>query len=501
MVWPAAATCRRILHASSNARRSGEEQLPRRQSAASAASTAGVLRGHGPSSKVSTTSPGCRKSCSSKCSNPKPGPSVVSISTVRDTPSASGPPRHTGAAATATGASVLQPAARSTGGLGGRGCAAAREVADPDRLAARQRFSRPAPRLWTGVAGAEAAFGVGTLVAVAGAHKKNTIPKLIKKGPQAQNSYHHVTHAHPLRPGTATALVASNFTEEGEFAVTKLGRTFGSSRRPHGDGCRRGRRAGPSCAAVGVGIDNEAPAAHLVTSTNGGVDLDVASESRSGKTAKAHCGRLRGCRCAPGCCCWWWRASCRSWPSASSTSTWNTGGGCRHRAADSLSRPQHDPGGRAGAAGPRGGAAGAGALPTLGSGNLAAFRTRSQGVIAQQFPGSNRILLQEDGQQLMNTLLPPDAPLPVRPNLELLRRAFATGAPAVSDLYMGAIGPRPVVAIDVPVKRDDGSGRRAVEQSALGGFRRDHSPAAAARGLGGIGFRPPRHQCGAHPQR
>src|SRR5206468_8801400 len=83
--------------------------------------------------------------------------------------------------------------------------------------------------------------------------------------------------------------------------------------------------------------------------------------------------------------------------------------------------------------------------PTLGSGNLAAFRTRSQGVIAQQFPGSNLILLQEDGQQLMNTLLPPDAPLPVRPNLESLRRVFATGAPAVSDLYMGAIGPRPVV--------------------------------------------------------
>ena len=38
-----------------------------------------------------------------------------------------------------------------------------------------------------------------------------------------------------------------------------------------------------------------------------------------------------------------------------------------------------------------------------------------------------------------------------------LRQVFATGAPAVSDVYMGAVGPRLVVAIDVPVKRDDGS--------------------------------------------
>ena len=36
--------------------------------------------------------------------------------------------------------------------------------------------------------------------------------------------------------------------------------------------------------------------------------------------------------------------------------------------------------------------------PTLSSGNLAAFRTRSQCVI----PGSNLILLREDGQQLIN---------------------------------------------------------------------------------------------------
>src|SRR2546430_321931 len=62
------------------------------QCAWSAASTAGVFLGHGPSSKVSTTSPSRRKSWLLKCSNPKPGPPVVSISTTLATPSASGLP-------------------------------------------------------------------------------------------------------------------------------------------------------------------------------------------------------------------------------------------------------------------------------------------------------------------------------------------------------------------------------------------------------------------------
>src|SRR5207248_3594774 len=59
-------------------------------SSSSALSTAGVLPGHGPSSKVKTTSLSVRKSICLKCSKPKPGPPVVSISTTRLTPSASG---------------------------------------------------------------------------------------------------------------------------------------------------------------------------------------------------------------------------------------------------------------------------------------------------------------------------------------------------------------------------------------------------------------------------
>ncbi len=93
----------------------------------------------------------------------------------------------------------------------------------------------------------------------------------------------------------------------------------------------------------------------------------------------------------------------------------------------------------------------------LQGGDLAGFRAQAETVVAQQFPGANIVLLKEDGQQVINTILPAGAPLPVRPNLESTRQVFATGRPAVSNLYQGAVGPRPVVAIDVPVKAADGT--------------------------------------------
>jgi hypothetical protein len=53
----------------------------------------GVFSGQGPSSKVSTTSLSRRKSYCLKCSVPNAGPPVVSISTTRDSPIASGLPQ------------------------------------------------------------------------------------------------------------------------------------------------------------------------------------------------------------------------------------------------------------------------------------------------------------------------------------------------------------------------------------------------------------------------
>src|SRR4051794_5088544 len=64
--------------------------MPLVHSSASVFNTDGVLTGQGPSSNVNTTSWSRRKSNCLKCSKPKPGPPVVSISTTRAMPSALG---------------------------------------------------------------------------------------------------------------------------------------------------------------------------------------------------------------------------------------------------------------------------------------------------------------------------------------------------------------------------------------------------------------------------
>jgi two-component sensor histidine kinase len=93
---------------------------------------------------------------------------------------------------------------------------------------------------------------------------------------------------------------------------------------------------------------------------------------------------------------------------------------------------------------------------SLRAGDLATFRAQAEAVLARQMPGANILLVREDGQQVMNLALPEGAPLPVRRNLENLRRVFATGQPSVSDVYPGLVLGRPVVAIEVPVRDAEG---------------------------------------------
>src|ERR1700709_870302 len=87
-VWPAAGASLRISGGAG-------ECLPIGKNTALVHSSASVFRtegvvGHGPSSNVSTTSLSVRKSSCLNCWNPKPGPPVVSTTTTRLTPSASG---------------------------------------------------------------------------------------------------------------------------------------------------------------------------------------------------------------------------------------------------------------------------------------------------------------------------------------------------------------------------------------------------------------------------
>jgi signal transduction histidine kinase/CheY-like chemotaxis protein len=89
-------------------------------------------------------------------------------------------------------------------------------------------------------------------------------------------------------------------------------------------------------------------------------------------------------------------------------------------------------------------------------GDFEIFRARADAVVAKQFPGSNIVLLRQDGTQVLNTLVPSGAPLPQRPNIEATKAVFATGRPAISDVYLGVAARRYVISIEVPVRGSDG---------------------------------------------
>src|SRR5689334_17152570 len=68
--------------------------------------------------------------------------------------------------------------------------------------------------------------------------------------------------------------------------------------------------------------------------------------------------------------------------------------------------------------------------------------------------GTSIVLLDTKGQQLLSTNRPFGAPVPRVPDNEMSERIVATGRPQVSDLAMGAVLHRPIVAVGVPVSRD-----------------------------------------------
>ncbi len=93
--------------------------------------------------------------------------------------------------------------------------------------------------------------------------------------------------------------------------------------------------------------------------------------------------------------------------------------------------------------------------PYLKSGDLAAFHRQAQEAIRDLGGGDSLVLSDASGQQLVNTLRPFGEALPLRGNLAQVRRVFETGQPAISDLFVGQVLRRPIIALDVPVRRGD----------------------------------------------
>jgi signal transduction histidine kinase len=84
------------------------------------------------------------------------------------------------------------------------------------------------------------------------------------------------------------------------------------------------------------------------------------------------------------------------------------------------------------------------------------FRYLAEAAVSDHLEGANIMVVDENGQQLMNTALPRGTALPKRQTLDNTKAVFATGEPRVSDVYFGNILRRPSVAIEVPVKDEQG---------------------------------------------
>ena len=89
----------------------------------------------------------------------------------------------------------------------------------------------------------------------------------------------------------------------------------------------------------------------------------------------------------------------------------------------------------------------------LQTGDLAAFQAQATQVL-RTTSGFAVVLSDSKGQQVVNTLKPYGVALPHGGNESLVTRVFATGKPAISDMYLGGVTKKPVVSISVPVVKD-----------------------------------------------
>jgi len=86
----------------------------------------------------------------------------------------------------------------------------------------------------------------------------------------------------------------------------------------------------------------------------------------------------------------------------------------------------------------------------LAVGDLAAFHTEASAVLHSQI-GSNIVVHDPSGQQLVNTIKPFGEPLRRETDLRMIERVLATRKPAISDLFVGPATGRWVIGTSVPV--------------------------------------------------
>jgi len=91
--------------------------------------------------------------------------------------------------------------------------------------------------------------------------------------------------------------------------------------------------------------------------------------------------------------------------------------------------------------------------PYLSANDLAGFHGQANETLRDQ-NFTNIVLIDATGQQQINTLMPFGVPLPSKGIPDTLQNIFATGKPAITDLFQGPVMGAPTVAVAVPVWRN-----------------------------------------------
>nr|WP_295785337.1 cache domain-containing protein [Rhodoferax sp.] len=92
--------------------------------------------------------------------------------------------------------------------------------------------------------------------------------------------------------------------------------------------------------------------------------------------------------------------------------------------------------------------------PYLTTGSFEKFHAQAQAMLGDEYPGLNFVLVDREARQLVNTVRPFAAPVKIGSTFSQVSPVFATSKPFISDLFVGDITKKPLVAISVPVIRD-----------------------------------------------
>jgi len=81
-------------------------------------------------------------------------------------------------------------------------------------------------------------------------------------------------------------------------------------------------------------------------------------------------------------------------------------------------------------------------------GDMDGFRQNAAAFL-RRYPSQSISIAARDGQQLLNTGLPPGQTPPPRQNRDSIEKVFSTGKPAYSDLFIGSVTRSRIVTISV----------------------------------------------------